>query len=108
MNQGMSLLHPGQRCVIIAGCPENIGLIVEVVRRLGSYGGYQDGYEIATVSGRNFGQLWQGKALAKGHSSRAYTERYKLRPLVNPKDDAPAEDVGRKSPVPRHTPAGVL
>ncbi len=74
MVQGMSLLYPGQRCVIIAGCPENIGLIVEVVRRLGAYGGYQDGYEIVTLSGRNFQQLWRGKDLAKGYSSSAYTE----------------------------------
>jgi hypothetical protein len=31
----MSLLKPGTLCVIIAGCPENIGLVVEVVEHLG-------------------------------------------------------------------------
>ena len=31
----MATLKPGTLCVIIAGCPENIGVIVEVIRRYG-------------------------------------------------------------------------
>jgi hypothetical protein len=71
----MSVLKPGQRCVIVAGCPENIGLIVEVVRRLGAFGGYADAYSIRTVTGRPFHQLWSGKNLVKGNSASAITER---------------------------------
>ena len=82
----MSVLNPGQRCVIVAGCPENIGLIVEVVRRLGTYADYADAYLIRTVTGRPFHQLWSGKNLVKGNSTSAVTERYKLRPLVEPKE----------------------
>ena len=40
----MSLLKPGTRCVIIAGCPENIGLVVEVIERLGAYEDRADAY----------------------------------------------------------------
>lgn len=78
----MADLKPGTLCVIVAGCPENIGMIVEVVSRLGKFGGYEDGYEIKTVTGRNFRQLWVGDNLKAGTSTIAYTERYKLRPLV--------------------------
>lgn len=88
MHEHMSPLNPGQRCVIVAGCPENIGLIVEVVRHIGASRGYEDGYEIMTVSGRNFRQLWQGPSLVAGTSMFAFTERYKLRPLVDPKEDS--------------------
>ncbi|WP_157896734.1 hypothetical protein [Acidovorax carolinensis] len=48
----MSVLNPGTRCIIVAGCPENIGLIVVVVERLGAHGGRVDAYRIATLSGR--------------------------------------------------------
>lgn len=78
----MAELKPGTLCVIVAGCPENIGMIVEVVRHLGSYDGREDAYEIKTVTGRNFNQLWVGKILHAGTSTYAVTDRYKLRPLV--------------------------
>ena len=83
----MADLKPGTLCVIVAGCPENIGMIVEVVSRLGTFGGYEDGYKIQTVTGRNFRQLWQSAELKAGTSTIAYTERCKLRPLVE--DGAP-------------------
>ena len=78
----MSHLKPGTLCVIVAGCPENIGLIVEVVYRIGLYEGYVDAYEIKTVTSRQFNQMWQGTQLVKGYSTEAVTERHKLRPLI--------------------------
>ncbi len=86
----MADLKPGTLCVIVAGCPENIGMIVEVVSRLGKFGGYEDGYQIKTVTGRNFRQLWVGNNLKAGTSTTAYTERYKLRPLVEDGASDPA------------------
>ncbi|MGV1016802.1 MAG: hypothetical protein ACOYBW_05425 [Fluviibacter phosphoraccumulans] len=83
----MADLKPGSLCVIVAGCPENIGMIVEVVGHLGEYGTYEDCYKIKTVTGRNFRQLWVGANLKSGTSTIAYTERHKLRPLVE--DDVP-------------------
>ena len=81
----MSLLKNGTRCVIIGGCRENIGLVVEVVEHLGRLGASDDAYRIRTVSGRPFQQLWQGGDLLRGHSDEAITDRHKLRPLVDPK-----------------------
>ena len=72
----------------MGGCPENIGLIVMVIQRLGAYQGREDAYWIRTVSGRPFHQLWMGDDLQRGASDEAITDRYKLRPLVDPKDDA--------------------
>jgi hypothetical protein len=83
----MSALKPGTRCVIIAGCPENIGLIVEVIRRLGRHREREDAYLIRTISGRPFHQIWAGKELIRGYSDECITDRHKLRPLVDPKDD---------------------
>lgn len=84
-DQSMSILKPGQRCVIIAGCPENIGLIVEVICRLGRCQGRDDAYQINTVSGRKFRQFWVGETLRAAWSSECVTDRHKLRPLVDPK-----------------------
>ena len=90
----MADLKPGTLCVIVAGCPENIEMIVEVVSRLGKFGGYEDGYQIKTVTGRNFRQLWVGNNLKAGNSTTAFTERYKLRPLVEDgASDLALEDV---------------
>jgi hypothetical protein len=83
----MSILKPGTLAVIIAGCPENIGVIVEIVEHIGVYEDYQDAYVIRTTSGRHFHQLWSGNDLLRGHSDEAITERYKLRPLVGDEDD---------------------
>ncbi len=83
----MSILTRGQKCVIVGGCPENIGLIVEVICRIGPHCGRKDAYWIKTVSGRPFHQLWMGKELQRGSSSEAITDRHKLRPLVDPKDE---------------------
>lgn len=81
-----SILKRGTRCVIIAGCKENIGLVVEVIQRLGVYAGRADAYHIRTVSGRPFHQLWHGNDLQRGSSDTCVTDRHKLRPLVDPKD----------------------
>lgn len=78
----MADLKHGTLCLIVAGCPENIGMIVEVVVHLGNYDGREDAYEIKTVTGRYFRQLWVGKNLNAGTSTYAITDRYKLRPLV--------------------------
>lgn len=82
-------LKPGTKCVIVAGCPENIGLIVEVIGRVHSLNS-DDAYSIKTISGRAFHQLWEGNDLLRGDSDRAITDRYKLRPLVFAKDSASA------------------
>ena len=86
----MSLLKPGTLCVIVAGCPENIGLIVEVVAHLGPLPPRADAYQIRTVSGRFFPQLKMGPSerLAPGYTDEAITDRHKLRPLVGLKDNA--------------------
>ena len=81
----MSTLKPGTRCVIIAGCPENIGLIVEVVAHIGAADGYEDGYFITTTSGRAFHQVWTGvsdDSPEKTSLKVVSTERRKLRPLL--------------------------
>lgn len=87
----MSIRARGQRCVIVGGCPENIGLIVEVISRIGQHKDREDAYLIRTVSGRPFHQLWKGKVLHRGASSEAITDRHKLRPLVDPKDESTDE-----------------
>ena len=84
----MSILARGQKCVIVGGCPENIGLVVEVICWLGPHSAREDAYWIRTVSGRPFHQIWLDKELQRGSSSEAITDRHKLRPLVNPKEDA--------------------
>ena len=84
----MSILSYGQRCVIVGGCPENIGLIVMVIQRLGVYQGREDAYWIRTVSRRPFHQLWMGNDLQRGASDEAITDRHKLRPLVDSKDES--------------------
>ena len=88
----MSVLKPGTLCVIVAGCPENIGLVVEVVQHLGRHEDREDAYLIRTASGRQFQQLWDGNDLLRGFSDEAITDRYKLRPLVGPKSDVDAAD----------------
>ena len=84
----MSILARGQKCVIVGGCPENIGLVVEVISRIGRHKDREDAYWIRTVSGRPFHQLWMGQELQRGGSSEAITDRHKLRPLVDPKDES--------------------
>lgn len=84
----MASLKPGTLCVIIAGCPENIGLIVEVLARLGSCPPRADAYSIRTVSGRAFHQLWNSDGeIVRGNSNVCITDRHKLRPLVDSKDE---------------------
>ena len=82
----MSVLKPGTLCVIIAGCPENIGLVVEVIEHLGQYEDKEDAYLIRTTTGRPFFQLWSGNDLLRGSSNECITDRHKLRPLVDPKE----------------------
>jgi hypothetical protein len=89
----MSALKPGTLCVIIAGCPENIGLVVEVIQHLGHHEDREDAYFIRTATGRPFHQMWSGNDLLRGHSSECITDRHKLRPLVDSKDDTDQDDV---------------
>jgi len=98
MNKGitMSNLKPGTLCVIVGGCPENLGLIVEVVCHLGPHDGRQDAYEIKTVTSRKFNQMWRGSKLVKGYSTEAITDRHKLRPLVNLGDEPPMAECQEK------------
>jgi hypothetical protein len=80
----MSVLSRGQRCIVVEGCPKNIGLLVEVVEHLGQYKEYLDCYEIVTISGRPFPQLWaddEHTRTVSGFSRYALTERYKIKPL---------------------------
>ena len=85
----MSVLKPGTHCVIVGGCPENIGLIVEVVAHIGLFPPRADAYRIRTVSGRTFPQHWDSEGnLISGYSDRVITDRHKLRPLVDPKDES--------------------
>ncbi len=85
----MSLLKPGTLCVIVGGCPENIGLIVEVLAHLGPRPPRADAYSIRTSSGRPFPQLWGlGGRLERGYTNEAITDRHKLAPLVDSKDES--------------------
>jgi len=88
----MSALKPGTRCVIIAGCTENIGVIVEVIEHLGPYEDRADAYYVRTASGRPFKQLWAGNDLVRGQTDKCVTDRHKLRPLVDPDGDDVTED----------------
>jgi hypothetical protein len=86
----MSVLKVGTLCVIVAGCPENIGLVVEVLEHLGLCPPRADAYLIRTTSGRHFPQLKMGpnERLARGCSNEAITDRHKLRPLVEDEDES--------------------
>lgn len=89
----MSHLKPGTRCVIVGGCPENIGLIVEVIAHIGSFPPRTDAYRIRAVSGRPFPQFWDSEGnLISGYSDKAITDRHKLRPLVDPKDESKEDE----------------
>ena len=88
----MSALKPGTLCVIIAGCPENIGLVVEVIEHIGVYTDREDAYIVRTVTGRPFHQMWDGSDLLRGYSNECITDRHKLRPLVDDKDHVTADD----------------
>jgi hypothetical protein len=92
----MSILKPGTLCVIVAGCPENIGMVVEVIQHLGNYEGKENAYWIKTTTGRPFHQLWHGKELMRGSIDECITDRHKLRPLVGGEDDEQDEVVERE------------
>ncbi len=83
----MSAIKKGTLCIIIGGCPENIGMIVEVVAHLGCFGKRSDAYEIRTVTGKKFNQLWDGNKLVDGYSETAITDRHKLRPISDDDSD---------------------
>jgi len=83
----MSAIKKGTLCIIIGGCPENIGMIVEVVAHLGCYGQRSDAYEIRTVTSKKFNQLWDGDKLVDGYSETAITDRHKLRPISDDDSD---------------------
>lgn len=96
----MEALKPGTLCVIVGGCPENIGLVVEVLEHIGTYPPRADAYLIRTASGRKFPQLKMGtnEKLARGTSNEAITDRHKLRPLVDIKDDEVGSRANDKAP----------
>jgi hypothetical protein len=100
----MEILKPGTLCVIIGGCPENIGLVVEVLEHIGAEPPRADAYLIRTTSGRPFPQLKVGPAevLAPGTANEAITDRHKLRPLVDAKDDDGHEREADDTPAVRH------
>ena len=77
----MSEIKKGTLCIIIGGCPKNIGTIVKVVAHLECNGDRSDAYEIRTVTGNKFNQLWNGNKLVDGYSETAITDRHKLRPI---------------------------
>lgn len=85
----MEALKPGTLCVIVGGCPENIGLVVEVLEHLGAEPPRADAYLICTASGRPFPELKIGpkEVLAPGTSNEAVTDRHKLRSLVDARGD---------------------
>ena len=92
----MSILKLGTRCEIVAGCKENIGLLVRVIQRHGAYDVRSDAYYVRTISGRDFHQLWMGNELQRGSSDECVTERRKLRPtidLIDQVKEIQAEDV---------------
>ncbi|MEF8723335.1 MAG: hypothetical protein V5B30_12265 [Candidatus Accumulibacter delftensis] len=95
----MSFLKPGTLCVIVAGCPENIGLIVEVIRHLGRWGVRADAYRCRTVSGRDFPQFRVdgSQRLVRGTSSECITDRHKLRPLVDLHEGEEATDAAQNA-----------
>ena len=101
----MESLKPGTLCVIVGGCPENIGLIVEVLEHIGPCPPRSDAYLIRTVTGRNFPQLKVGPSerLAPGRSPDAITDRHKLRPLGEDSGDAAHHGVSSR-PEPRRGP----
>ena len=93
----MSNPKPGTLSVIVGGCPKNIGLIVEVLAHIAPYSFSFYKYSIRTVSGRPFPQLWNEKGLLiSGNSNKCYTDRHKLRPLVDPKDKSEVREAGVK------------
>jgi hypothetical protein len=101
----LEILKPGTLCVIVGGCTENIGLVVEVLEHIGAEPPRADAYLIRTTSGRNFPQLKFGcneERLAPGTANEAITDRRKLRPLVDTKDDDGHERVADDTPAVRH------
>ena len=77
----MNAIEAGTLCIIVGGCPENIGSIVEVIKHLGKYENRTDAYLIKTITGRNFNQLVIKNNLTKGNSPEAVTDRHKLKPI---------------------------
>lgn len=99
----MSFLKPGTLCVIVGGCPGNIGLIVEVLAHLGPCGDRTDAYHVRTASGRPFAQLWVGSGSRRRlrneyNSNECITDRHKLRPLVNLKPETEERACERPTP----------
>ncbi len=94
------ILKRGTLCVIVGGCPANIGIVVEVLAHLGPCGGRDDAYHVRTVSGRPFAQLWDESGAKPRLTSNlvlndCITDRHKLRPLVDPRGEEPARAAKR-------------
>ena len=95
------ILKRGTLCVIVGGCPANIGVIVEVIARLGRCGEREDAYHVRTASGRPFAQIWNERGPAGSLRNNpgiteCITDRHKLRPLVDPKVKAEGRVAKRK------------
>lgn len=92
----MPIVKPGTRCVIVAGCKENIRLLVQVIQRLGAYERRSDADYLRTISGRKFYQMWRGNELQRGSLDECVADRHKLRPIIELIDqvkEIQAEDV---------------
>lgn len=98
----MEVLKPGTLCVIVGGCHENIGLVVEVLEHLGPYESRANAYRIRTASGRVFPQfrLEEDGGLIPGYSSEAITDRHKLRPLVEADEGETADNADKSASPP--------
>jgi len=85
----MSILSPGTLCIIVGGCPENIGILVEVIKHLGACYSRSDAYQIKVVGRKYFPQLKTGpdNHIGPGRNNTAITDRHKLMPLEDPKND---------------------
>jgi hypothetical protein len=90
----MSYLKPGTLCVLVGGCTENIGLIVEIIAYIGvvCIGIWPPGtdiYRIKKISGRSFPHPCNLEGLpASAKSPTCITGRDKLRPLVDPSNES--------------------
>jgi len=90
----MSYLKPGTLCVIVGGCPKNIGLIVEIIAYIGivyigPWPPRTNIYRVRKISGRSFPHPCNLEGLpASAKSPTCITGRDKLRPLVGPSNES--------------------
>lgn len=78
--------------MIVEGCPQNIGQIVEVVTHIGPFRVFNDVYVVKTASGSPFKQVVSGWLTEPGKSAVQYAQRHQLKPLAGNQSN-----VGRQS-----------